>query len=312
MNNGKKFDICLQNPPYSGKRYGDGLYIDFINKSLEISDKLISINPLGLLITKGKGGALKNKSNKITSYIDEFKPEIEVINNIFDAGIKSDICIISFINKNNQITIKKNNKIYKFDNFDDIDFSSNYLKEFKSKLFKFMIGEDIKEYIHLKYPKIYTKSQEIKIKHDNIYNHLNFNGGEPYAKMNAILNKNPNKDSLFIYLYKINAAFEGILYKSLTYDNAIKYDENVFKKGSLLYITLNKNELEKSKHICNYLKSNFCKLICKMGGVYFHGYLKYDFIPWLDFSKNWTDEELFDMIGMKYNKEEIDKILNDK
>ena len=44
--------------------------------------------------------------------------------------------------------------------------------------------------------------------------------------------------------------------------------------------------------------------------AYFHSYLKYDFVPWLDFSKSYTDEKLFNMIGMKYDKSEINKILD--
>ena len=36
---------------------------------------------------------------------------------------------------------------------------------------------------------------------------------------------------------------------------------------------------------------------------------RYKYYPWLDFSKSHTDEELFNMIGMEYNKEEINKIL---
>ena len=129
--------------------------------------------------------------------------------------------------------------------------------------------------------------------------------------MNVILDKNPNKDSLFIYIYKINASFTGILYKSLTYNNAVEYNESTFAKGSLLYIELNKNDYKKSENICSYLKTDFCKLITNLAGEYFHPYLRYDFIPWLDFSKSYTDEELFKIIGMEYNKEEIDNILKD-
>ena len=309
MNNGKKFDIILMNPPYSKDRFGDGLYVDFLNKCIDISDKVISVNPLNMLISHGIGGALKNKTTKIVKYINEYKPKIEVINkSLFDAGIKGDLCIISFNGNNENIIINKDSKTYKFKEHKDINFTSDYVKLFKSKLFKYMIGEDINDYIHLKYPKIYTENKEIKIKHDNLYNHLKFNGGEPYAKMNAILDKNPNKDSLFIYIYKINASFAGILYKSLTYNNAVEYNESTFVKGSLLYIELNKNDYKKSENICSYLKTDFCKLITNLAGEYFHPYLRYDFIPWLDFSKSYNDEELFKMIGIEYNKEEINKV----
>ena len=170
MNKGNKFDIILMNPPYSKDRFGDGLYVDFLNKCIDISDKVISVNPLNMLISHGIGGALKNKTNKIVKYINEYKPKIEVINkSLFDAGIKGDLCIISFNGNNKNIIINKDSKIYKFKEHKDINFTSDYVKIFKSKLFKYMIGEDINDYIHLKYPKIYTKNKEIKIKHDNLY-----------------------------------------------------------------------------------------------------------------------------------------------
>ena len=56
-----------------------------------------------------------------------------------------------------------------------IDNNSEYLNRFKDKLFKFMIGENINQFINLKHPLIYVgrdKSNIIKFKHDNLYNHI--------------------------------------------------------------------------------------------------------------------------------------------
>ena len=38
---------------------------------------------------------------------------------------------------------------------------------------------------------------------------------------------------------------------------------------------------------------------------------KYKYFPYLDFSKVYNTEDLFKLIGMEYNKEEIDNILKD-
>ena len=38
---GKKFDVVLMNPPYLGTNLGDNLYVDFLNKCLEISNILV-------------------------------------------------------------------------------------------------------------------------------------------------------------------------------------------------------------------------------------------------------------------------------
>ena len=37
---------------------------------------------------------------------------------------------------------------------------------------------------------------------------------------------------------------------------------------------------------------------------------QYKYFPYLDFAKSYTNEELFDIIGMKYNKEEIPDTVN--
>ena len=44
MNNGKKFDICLMNPPYNR-----GLHLKFLEKVIECTDTVISIQPVGWL-----------------------------------------------------------------------------------------------------------------------------------------------------------------------------------------------------------------------------------------------------------------------
>ena len=172
-----------------------------------------------------------------------------------------------------------------------------------------MIGKDVDKFINLKHPLIYVsrdKSNIIKFKHDNLYNHIYYGkNGEGLAKFTCKIEKNIDKDKLYIFLMKANASFNYYTYKQ-TRNCGIPYEESWFEK-SLCYIKC--DSLKESKNICEYLNTDFCSLILKII-VYFHGYLKYDFVPWLDFSKQWTDEELFKMIGIKYNKSEIHKILN--
>ena len=309
----KRFDICLMNPPYSGgTRKGDGLYVDFINKCIDLSYNIISVNPFNQINTHVENGALKNKAKLLHDNIDNFKPEIEIIDSSgFDASFKGEVCIVSFLqNKNDKITIKKNSKIYSFNSQSEIIINDNeYLKEFKKKLFEFMIGKDVDKFINLKHPLIYVgrdKSNIIKFKHDNLYNHIYYGkNGEGLAKFTCKIEKNIDKDKLYIFLMKPDASFAYYTYKQ-TSKQGIPYEESWFEKR-LCYIKC--DSLKESKNICEYLNTDFCSLILKII-VYFHGYLKYDFVPWLDFSKQWTDEELFKMIGIKYNKSEIHKILN--
>ena len=309
----KRFSFCVMNPPYSGgTRKGDGLYVDFINKCIDLSYNVISVNPFNQLNTHVENGALKNKAKLLHYNMDNFKPEIEIIDSSgFDASFKGEICIVSFLqNKNDKITIKKNSKIHSFNSQSEIIINDNeYLKEFKKKLFEFMIGKDVDKFINLKHPKIYIgsdKSNIIKFKHDNLYNHIYYGkNGEGLAKFTCKIEKNIDKDKLYIFLMKPDASFVYYTYKQ-TSKQGIPYEESWFEKR-LCYIKC--DSLKESKNICEYLNTDFCSLILKIRD-YFHCYLKYDFVPWLDFSKSYTDEELFNMIGIKYNKSEINKILN--
>ena len=93
-------------------------------------------------------------------------------------------------------------------------------------------------------------------------------------------------------------------------NEAVPYKPEYFEKIAL-YIKFDNNilGLKKSEYLCSYLHTDFVKLIFKCAGEKYHQYLKYDFIPWLDFSKNYTSIELFNMIGMEYDENEINKIL---
>ena len=315
---GRRYDVCLMNPPYSGgTRPGDGLYVDFINKCIEISNNLISVNPIEMLITHIKGGALKNKTAELVDNINKYKTEIvQVEKNYFDAAIKTELAILymNMTEESDDIKISYHNKDYNFKSHEAIHLiDSDYFDEFAKKVIKYMTNENVNSFIDFKYPKLYTKDKDISISKDNIFNYLHTPVKNVPLKINTtIMEKNPDKTALYIYLYKFDASFPTVLYKT-TSNEAIKYDEERFKQGRFLYMTFkNTNDgIEKSKNVCKYLKSKFVRLIVKMSGKYFHYYTRYMFMPYLDFSKSYSEEELFNMIGMEYNEEEINKILND-
>ena len=74
-----------------------------------------------------------------------------------------------------------------------------------------MIGKDVDKFINLKHPKIYIgsdKNNEIKFIKDNVYNHLNYTKiSAPYAKFTCKIEKNIDKDKLYIFLLKPDASF---------------------------------------------------------------------------------------------------------
>ena len=58
MNQGKKFDICLMNPPYS-----KDLHIKFLEKTIQCADNVISIQPIDFLIAQDHEVNIKSKRN---------------------------------------------------------------------------------------------------------------------------------------------------------------------------------------------------------------------------------------------------------
>ena len=85
MNNGKKFDIILSNPPYN-----NGLGNTFLEKYLHIGNKIITIQPLSWLIAK-------QQKAKITKIIDKncevYIDQLNGIKEFADAGLIGDIAI---------------------------------------------------------------------------------------------------------------------------------------------------------------------------------------------------------------------------
>ena len=255
-----KFDIILMNPPYYRINVGDSIYINFINKCIKIGKKIITISPITGFLGHNEHGSAAGKNVELHNLMDEYKPEIEEVKNIFDAGIKGKVGI-SFFNTENvpeKIRIKYlSGSIIETDKqLNIIDNDNKYLKEFKSHIYKYMIGEDTDEFINLKYPYIYKgkdKTNEIKFVHDKLFNHLNcVKNIEGFSIYKNIKEDNYDKDKLYIFLFKLNASFGEYLYKQ-TNNDAIKYDINnkIFNQSSVMYIKLNKNEYEKSKNICS-------------------------------------------------------------
>ena len=88
FNEGMKFDVCIQNPPYD-----NGLCNKFLVKSFELAEISVSVMPSAWLLGK------KQKTN-ITKWFDKYGGEIEEINgnDYFDAAIGSSLSILEIRN----------------------------------------------------------------------------------------------------------------------------------------------------------------------------------------------------------------------
>ena len=286
INNGKKFDIILMNPPYDKDSNGDQFYVKFINKILKISNKAIIISPDNAFLSKAK-----SKNKELKENINKYKPELEIGKwESFDVHPNSNSCISiwNIINPNDKIKI--GNKY--FDKQENIILNNNeYLEEFYNKLIKYINS------------------------HDSIYDHCVANPKnnqymDPNGR-NKVQNTWDDKNTWFtVFPYCIASHFTTFEYK--------QYSDELWNGAARILVPFNKEEYAKNCYLTIHKNggkrgelNDFYQLISKslVKSLYIKSTEQYKYFPYLDFAKSYTNEELFDIIGMKYNKEEIDKIL---
>ena len=70
----KRFDICIQNPPYSQRHNNNPIHFQFVENVLGIAEKQIVIMPSRILHTTSENyNPWKEKFNKTRSYKQLFK-----------------------------------------------------------------------------------------------------------------------------------------------------------------------------------------------------------------------------------------------
>ena len=96
------------NPPYSDNQPGDGFYAKFLNKAIELTDTLISINPDPAVTGHQSGSIAKKEFSKFRNIMDTYYVEVDSINNdtFPDAHIKSGLCIV-YLDKNKNHEIER-------------------------------------------------------------------------------------------------------------------------------------------------------------------------------------------------------------
>ena len=281
-----KYDICLMNPPYDENSNGDQFYVKFINKVLKISDKAIIITPDTAFLSKAK-----SKNKELKENINKYKPELYISDwKEFDVNPNSKSCISiwNILNPNDKIKI--GNKY--FDKQEDIILNDNkYLEEFYNKLIK---------YINI---------------HESIYDHCVANPKnnqymDPNGR-NKVQNTWDDKNTWFtVFPYCIASHFSTFEYK--------KYSDELWNGAARILVPFDKKEYAKNCYLTIH-KTNgkrgelndFYQLISNAlsKSLYIKKAEQYKYFPYLDFSKTYTTEELFKMIEIEYNKEEIYKIL---
>jgi hypothetical protein len=124
MNNGKKFDICLMNPPY-GSVGGDTLHLKFVDKCLDISKQQIVVMPF-TFVTKVEHKPSKKYKEKFSPYLSE----VEEVNSkefigtampnvgIYVFGDETEDINIKYVNSQNETlsTLSNKSEFTKYEN----------------------------------------------------------------------------------------------------------------------------------------------------------------------------------------------------
>lgn len=283
------------NPPFNGTNKGDGIYANFINGCCKlIKDQLISINPDNAVCSH----PCKRPRKQFTilrNFMDEHYIEIEHIRpDMFEgAAPYGDLVIINIdlTKPHNIIYTNKRGNTCTYEKQKDIKsyFDNNLLMEFDNKIRKF-----------------------IEESGDCFENHLKITKKmENYTK-NYLKEMNPDKSLLYVFCIRPGALFKYAAYKKNNkhgFDKVREYyeeDQNV----SAGYVNFRKDERDKAENALNYLYTKFVDLCVKFAYISdITNGNRYQIVPWLDFSKSYTDKELFNMIGMEYDEEKIDEII---
>jgi len=264
----EKFDIVVGNPPYNQM-----IDMDFLSKSHDISDIILYVHPATwLLDEKCRQKKFINTKKKVGNDLINIK----LFNGNSLFGIVLAVpCVISYINKN-----MKHDGIVSIDKIRDIEVIYDNL----SQINKF---SDLL---------IYPKLKDRIVKKALAANLLQFKGvinGKYYVNISQITGNcvtNSNKSMV-----------KDDFYTMITKNYKI---ENISKQQTFAFETQ-----EEADNFLLYLKSRlarFCLSIFKVNKNIHRGELA--IIPWLDFKKKWTDEEL--CVEFNLTKEEKDFIYN--
>ena len=297
-NGGKKFDVVLMNPPYEKK-----LHERFLLQTLDITNKLITVQPLTWLTNQKQNKEITQKIDNLYCNIEQIDP-----NKYFDALFAQDIAIQYIDKDKNQEIIFNDNK---YNKCNEISKNSNnkLLMEFKN-----IILNNI------------DKSLDDNFK---------FVPGIPGHPKDKHTEYNP-KDNWYIVK---GAAIRGHAYKGIDpdfYTLIPKPNTEIFNKYfigkykeliNLQYKNRNNisyywafNTLNEAKNFINYITSDFARACLKLNKTTANiigGALKY--IPWFDFSDEHfskSPREIDDWLFKKYNisneiRKHIEEILPD-
>ena len=268
---GKKFDIVFSNPPY-GTSNSNALDLIILKSCFLIANKIIFIHPSEWFLNKYSKKQIKSELKKSSKL-----EKISLIwgNSIFDIGIFMPLCISEWN------TCKKTN----FVKINDFAFSK---KSFE------------------------CLSEDFDIHYGNVKNF--------YKDYTDLITKLKSYDS--IYLHRVNADLSNLTDYSVKIANIRGHiAANGFSSDFFTYIGLNEKKInytdktytvkrnrdderkcwsfnneDSRKNFVSYMKTKFVRFGNSLAKTAQGP--SYEFIPWLDFTKEWNDKKLCEEFGI--------------
>ena len=261
MKNSDKFDVVIGNPPYKGK--GRGLHLRFLELAfnfLKESGSLSFIHPATWLISKKNNQFYSYMRNLVSKSVIDFT----FLNpdTVFGVEMSMPVVITNLIKNNGLKEYKVIDKIFGnswfYSSIHDINIFGNY-------------------------PEYFSLCDKIL----------------PVASKNSLHDNIGKNGKYYVILPKITGHLDKkSLYRDdfFTLCNSVTHISKNKDKNGLIFGFNSKKE---AVNFINYIKSKFARFalsIYKFNKNIHMGELRA--VPWLDFSKYYTDKNLCDMFGV--------------
>lgn len=280
------FDVIVLNPPYERN-----LHFTFLNNAIEHSNLYaLSIEPCNwLILPYTQSVNPKSDKAKCIQGVEKFESNIEVIQGMeyFDAFIAPKLSI-NLINKQKvspEIMVEIDGQTKSYKSVNDILLYGN---------------DDIVMSVRQKLNDIIEHPE----KYDMLSNHIRLN---PQAKVGFHGKQDkkvkPNEDTSKWWCVNL-AIVRGNTNKITGERGREFYTWLPNKRVPELYNTESKlcmvpfNSKEEAENFIDYLKSDFARTIQYLVKTDYNQNQCMYRLPWLDFSKKWTDSELFGLYGI--------------
>ena len=287
----KKFDICLMNPPYLGESRNDYNFpLKFLNKVCEITDKIVSIQPIMYLYKTYERKHPEQAEKTAINNAETYKYEVdEITGKEFDAAFGNKIGIIYCDTTQNSDIVTVNGKQY------------NTVSEINN----FSSDSLLVEFNNIVRP---LSKHDSVIKHWNVIDKRNEKTGKDLRRI---------KDSKLTTPFINVASIRG--HKGMDDMYSILPKNRSFEYGERPYTYINFETEKEAKGFINYIKTDFCCINLYMYKNDINLGTNLHYIPWFDFSQDIfskSPREIDDYLFKKYDisdeiRKHIEEILPD-